>query len=110
MKKNIMAIFSVVVILSGIGGTVWGLSAAWHGYKAEETIHETAQDERITIAMNQSNLARWQQRANWLEERIWEIEREHKCPQCSGVIKRTYEKYLKEYELLQQKIAKLLES
>ena len=106
--KKVVTTLSAIALFIGIAASVWGVSSHWHGYKAKEMIHEKAQDEKIIIAMNQSNLAKWQQRSHWLEQRIWEIEKEYKCPQCSGVIKKTYDKYLKEYSALQKKIERLL--
>lgn len=104
MKKKAWSIIISVAVLIGLAGSVWAVSSYWHGYKAEEVIHEAIQNDKIETAMNTSQLAIYQQRLNWLEQRIWEIEKEYKCPNCSGSILRAYKRYVQEYKTLQTKI------
>lgn len=105
--KKAMGIIAGAGALIVIGSAVWAVSSYWHEYKTDETIHEVSQDKDIRLAMNQSQLAIIQQRVNWLEQRIWEIEKEYNCPKCSGTILKTYKKYVQEYTSLQKKIETL---
>jgi hypothetical protein len=115
MKKIIWGTIAGIMMVVGIAGTMWAGADFWYSYCAEETIHETSQDDSIekafkkaVLAFNQGTLAIKQQRASWLEQRIYEMEREFGCPNCSGTIKITYNKYVNEYRILQQQIAKLM--
>lgn len=108
MTKRIWATILGIVAFLGIAGTVWKTSDYWHGYCATETVHEQKQDEKIDLAMNQGQLALAQQRLQWLEQRIWGMQNQYGCPNCSGMIKRTYDDYVREYNALQQKINKLM--
>lgn len=101
---------SVVSLLTLIA-MIWAVSSYWHGYTAAETIHEVEQTREIKLAMDKSQLAINQQRSKWLEERLWEMEQKYSCTEgriratCSGNVWRTYQKYLKEYKLLVEKIS-----
>jgi len=108
-------------ILIGIGAflfivaSVYAATSYWHGYQTSEKIHEFKQDKNICLALNKSTLAILQQRMAWLEQRIWELEKEYGCAYppgipCNGTILRTYKNYLHEYKDLQERISKLLGS
>lgn len=106
MKKIYSIIISATVII-GLAGSVWAVSSYWHNYKAEETIHEKAQNENIQLAVNTSKLAIWQQRLNWLQQQIIELEKEYGCPNCPGTIYNIYKGYVQEYKRLQTKVQQL---
>jgi len=106
MKKTWSIIIAAATLIA-LSGSVWAVSSYWHSYCAKEVIHEISQDSNIELAMNQSKLAILQQRMNWLEQRIWEIEKEYHCPKCAGSIKRTYDNYVTEYQSIQKKIQEL---
>jgi len=115
MNKTAWGILIGIGTFISIVASVYATSSYWHGYCATEKIHEFKQDEKIILAVNQSTLAILQQRMTWLEQRIWELEKEYACAnppgsQCNGTILRTYKNYLKEYRTLQEKISKLLGS
>lgn len=110
MNKTAWGVLIGIGAFLAIVASVWAATSYWHEYCATEVIHETQQDENIGLAMKQSSLAIIQQRMAWLEQRIWEMESEYKCPDCSGSIKRSYDKYVEEYNSLQIKIQKLTES
>ena len=107
-SKKISGILIGAGIIITISTCAWGVASYWFSYRAEESVHEVKQSENIELAMNQSQLAIIQQRINWLEQRIWEIEREYGCPACRGSIKRVYAKYVEEYKALQLKIQQLM--
>lgn len=113
MSKTAWGILIGIGTFLSIVASVWATTSYWHGYRTTEKIHEFKQDENICLALNQSNLAILQQRATWLEERIWELEKEYGCAyppdvKCNGTILRTYKKYLHEYADVQKKISELL--
>ena len=110
MTKKAWSILIGIGAFIALAGSVWAVSSYWHSYCATEVIHETEQDDLIELAMKKSTLAIMQQRIAWLEQRIWEMEKEYKCPDCTGSIKRTYKKYVEEYEALQIKIQSLTDS
>lgn len=107
MNKKYIGVIAAVATLIGIAVAVWGVSS-----------HEHTQDAGIKnayslaeLAMQKSQLAIDQQRVAWLEERIWEMEQKYGCREsginasCSSSVWRTYQKYLKEYEYLIEKIS-----
>jgi len=106
MKKTWSIIIATTIIIS-VSASVWGVASYWFGYCATETIHETTQSENIQLAMNQSSLAIYQQRAYFLEQRIYEMETKYLCPACEGTIKKIYTKYVLEYNALLKKIESL---
>lgn len=107
MSKKAWSIIIAASVFIGLTGSVWAVSSYWHGYKAEEIIHEKFQNQNIEIAMNTGYLAIYQQRSNWLEQRIDEIEKEYGCPNCSGSISVIYKGYVQEHKQLQIKIQQL---
>ncbi len=110
MKTWKGVIASVVTLLTLIA-MIWAVSSYWHSYTAAEVVHEIEQTKEIKLAMDKSQLAIDQQRVKWLEERLWEMEKKYSCTEgqirasCSGNVWRTYQKYLKEYNILLEKIA-----
>ena len=111
MNKRFWGIVCGAGAILTIVAMVWGFSSFWHGYTAAETVHEYEQTKEIKLAMDKSQLAIDQQRVAWLEERIWEMEQKYGCEErtptvsCSSRIWRTYQKYLKEYNFLLEKIS-----
>ncbi len=118
MKKVIWGVIIGIASVLALSGSIWAVSSYWHDYRAVEVIHETEQKKEIgdalktaQLAMQKSQLAIDQQRVAWLEERIWEMEDKYGCIEdrttdsCSGKIRRTYQKYLKEYQYLLDKIS-----
>jgi len=106
MKKTWSIIIAATIIIS-VSASVWGVASYWFGYCSAETIHEKTQSENIQLAMNQSQLAIYQQRANFLEQRIYEMETKYFCPACTGTIKKVYNNYMIEYNALLKKIETL---
>lgn len=120
MNKTLKMI-GVILTIVGFAGAVWGVSSYWHGYCADETIHETAQAAEIQevyetamLAMQKSSLVIAQQRSAWLEEQLVYYEQKHGCNDtgqtatCTDRVWRTYQKYLMEYKDLQKEIRKAL--
>ena len=111
MNKRIWAMLIGIGAFIGLMSSIWGVSSYWHGYTSAEIIHEHEQTREIKLAMDKSQLAINQQRSAWLEERLFEYEKKHGCREgrmtasCSDRIWRTYQKYLKEYIILLEKIA-----
>ncbi len=110
MNKRFWGVVVGVATVLALAAGVWGVSSHWHGYTSAETVHEYEQAKDIKLAMDKSQLAIDQQRTKWLEERIWEMEQKYGCEEgritrsCSSTIWRTYQKYLKEYSFLLEKI------
>ena len=111
MNKRFWGIIYGAVCLIALAAGIWGISSYWHSYTSAETVHEYEQTKEIKLAMDKSQLAIDQQRVAWLEERIWEMEQKYGCEEsritasCSSRIWRTYQKYLKEYNFLLEKIS-----
>lgn len=121
--NKLLKTFGAILTVAGIVGLIWGVSAFWHNYCAEEQIHENLQAAEIEevydtaiLAMQKSNLVIMQQRANWLEEQLVYYERQHGCKDsgqtgsCTDRIWRTYKKYLIEYNDLQKEIRKAVKN
>lgn len=117
-KIKIWSVMLGIGAFIGLAASVWGVSSHWHSYTSAEVIHEVAQKQEISkaikiaeFAVEKSQLAIDQQRVKWLEERIFGMEQEYGCEEtrittsCSSRIWRTYQKYLKEYNFLFEKIA-----
>ncbi len=118
MNKKFWGVIGGVGALLVIAAAIWSISSYWHGYTSAETVHEYDQASEIKnaldyaqLAMQKGQLAIDQQRVKWLEERIFEMEQKYGCEEtritasCSGKIWRTYQKYLKEYNFLLEKIS-----
>lgn len=108
--KTWKGITASVISLLTLIAMIWAASSYWHGYTAAETIHEHDQAVEIKLAMDKSQLAIDQQRVKWLEERLFDMEQKYSCTEdqiratCSSRIWRTYQKYIKEYTFLIEKI------
>ena len=107
MNKKLISIMAAVATLIGILAVVWGASLHEHNQATDiKNAHVIA-----ALALQKSQLAIDQQRVAWLEERIWEMEQKYGCEEtrltasCSSRIWRTYQKYLKEYNILFKKIS-----
>lgn len=112
MNKKFWGVIAGVGAVLALAAAIWAISSHWHGYTSAEVIHETEQTKEIKLAMDKSQLAIDQQRVKWLEERIFEYEQKYGCEEtritttCSSRIRRTYQKYLKEYIFLLEEINK----
>lgn len=107
MTKKAWSVLVGIVAFLAMAGTITGGVSYWYSYCAVETIHETKQDEDIDLAMNQGRLALIQQRMRYLEERMWQMQRDYGCPNCSGGVLRTYQDFLREYQNLQVQVNRL---
>lgn len=107
MNKKVMSIMAAAATLIGILAVVWG--AALHEHNQATDIKKAY--SLAELALQKSQLAIDQQRVAWLEERIWEMEDKYGCIEdrttdsCPGKIRRTYQRYLKEYQYLLDKIS-----
>ncbi len=108
MTKKAWGVLIGIIGFLAMAGTLTGGISYWYSYYTTEIIHETVQDEDIELAMNQSTLALSQQRMKWLEMRIYEVEKQYGCPNCTGSIKKIYNEYVLEYKALQDKVNALM--
>jgi len=116
--KNVFwgVIIGTITIVT-LAASIWAISSFWHSYVSAETLHEDKQNINITMAIETAEFAMkqgvqtlLQNRQIWLEQRIYELEKDFggvNVPTAPTSVKKLYKRYRMEWEANEKKLRKL---